>query len=48
MYLIGAATTGIFGFVYFGLVDTAVPSLVFVAIVLSLIRTTCNTARRPR
>ena len=37
MYLIGAATTGIFGFVYFGLVDTAVPSLVFVAIVLSLI-----------
>jgi metabolite-proton symporter len=37
MYLIGAATTGIFGFVYFGLVDTAVPALVFVAIVLSLI-----------
>jgi metabolite-proton symporter len=37
MYLIGAATTGIFGFVYFGMVDTAVPSLVFVAIVLSLI-----------
>ena len=37
MYLIGAATTGVFGFVYFGLVDTAVPSLVFVAIVLSLI-----------
>ena len=37
MYLIGAATTGIFGFVYFGLVDTAVPSLVFIAIVLSLI-----------
>src|SRR3982074_2913478 len=37
MYLIGAATTGVFGFVYFGLVDTAVPSLVFIAIVLSLI-----------
>jgi len=37
MYLIGAGTTGVFGFVYFGLVDTAVPSLVFIAIVLSLI-----------
>jgi len=37
MYLIGAATTGVFGFVYFGLVDTAVPALVFIAIVLSLI-----------
>src|SRR5579863_10147757 len=37
MYLIGAATTGIFGFLYFGMVDTAVPSLVFIAIVLSLI-----------
>jgi MFS family permease len=37
MYLIGAATTGVFGFVYFGMVDTAVPALVFIAIVLSLI-----------
>ena len=37
MYLIGAATTGLFGFLYFGMVDTAVPSLVFIAIVLSLI-----------
>ena len=37
MYLIGAAATGIFGFIYFGLVDTAIPALVFVAIVLSLI-----------
>jgi metabolite-proton symporter len=37
MYLIGAATTGLFGFLYFGMVDTATPSLVFIAIVLSLI-----------
>ncbi|WP_424630929.1 MFS transporter [Bradyrhizobium sp. SYSU BS000235] len=37
MYLIGAATVGVFGFIYFGLVDTAIPSLVFIAIVLSLI-----------
>jgi MFS family permease len=37
MYLIGAATTGLFGFLYFGMVDTAVPAAVFIAIVLSLI-----------
>ena len=37
MYLIGAAVTGVFGFLYFGLLDTAIPSLVFIAIVLSLI-----------
>src|ERR1700689_700758 len=37
MYLIGAATTGLFGFLYFGMVDTAIPSAVFIAIVLSLI-----------
>ena len=37
MYLIGAATTGVYGFLYFGMVDTAAPLLVFVAIVLSLI-----------
>jgi MFS family permease len=37
MYLIGAATVGVFGFLYFGMVDTAIPSLVFIAIVLSLI-----------
>ncbi len=37
MYLIGAATTGVFGFVYFALLDTAVPGWVFLAIVLSLI-----------
>jgi MFS family permease len=37
MYLIGAATVGVFGFIYFGMVDTAAPTLVFIAIVLSLI-----------
>jgi MFS family permease len=37
MYLIGVVTMGIFGFVYFGMVDTAAPALVFIAIVLSLI-----------
>jgi MFS family permease len=37
MYLIGAAVTGVFGFLYFGMVDSAVPWAVFLAIVLSLI-----------
>ena len=37
MYLLGAAATGVFGFVYFGLLDTASLSAVFIAIVLSLI-----------
>jgi len=37
MYLIGAATVGLFGFLYFGMVDSAIPSAVFIAIVLSLI-----------
>ena len=37
MYLIGAAVMGLFGFLYFGMVDTAIPSAVFIAIVLSLI-----------
>jgi hypothetical protein len=37
MYIIGAAVTGLFGFLYFGMLDSAVPSAVFIAIVLSLI-----------
>ena len=37
MYLIGAVATGLFGFLYFGLVGTAMPSIVFFAILLSLI-----------
>jgi metabolite-proton symporter len=37
MYMIGAATVGVFGFVYFGMLDTASPWVVFLAIALSLI-----------
>jgi MFS family permease len=37
MYLIGVMAMGIFGFVYFGMLDTAAPLLVFIAIVISLI-----------
>ena len=37
MYLIGVVAMGLFGFLYFGMVDTAIPALVFIAIVLSLI-----------
>jgi metabolite-proton symporter len=37
MYLIGVVTMAVFGFVYFGMLDTAAPVLVFIAIVISLI-----------
>jgi MFS family permease len=37
MYLIGVVAIGLFGFLYFGMVDTAIPSAVFIAIVISLI-----------
>jgi MFS family permease len=37
MYLIGCATMGVFGFIYFGLIDTASSVLIFIAMVLSLI-----------
>ena len=37
IYMLGAALTGAYGFVYFGLLDTRAPLLVFLAIVLSLI-----------
>jgi metabolite-proton symporter len=37
MYLIGAITTGVFGFLYFGLLDTGSLALIFGAIMLSLI-----------
>jgi metabolite-proton symporter len=37
MYMIGAAATGIFGFLYFAMLGTLSPTLVFLAIVLSLI-----------
>jgi MFS family permease len=37
MYMIGCATMGVFGFIYFGLIDTGSWVLIFVAMVLSLI-----------
>jgi MFS family permease len=37
MYLIGAAVTAVFGFVYFALLNTMIPGWIFLAIVLSLI-----------
>jgi MFS family permease len=37
MYLTGAAVTGVFGFVYFALLNTLVPGWIFLAIFLSLI-----------
>jgi MFS family permease len=37
MYLIGAVTMGLFGFVYFTLLNTMVPGWIFLAIVLSFI-----------
>jgi MFS family permease len=37
MYIIGCATMGVFGFIYFGLVDTGLPVLIFLAMFLSLI-----------
>jgi MFS family permease len=37
MYIAGVVATGLFGFLYFGMADTAIPSAVFIAIVLSLI-----------
>jgi MFS family permease len=37
MYLIGAATVGVFGFVYFALVNTMSGTLIFLAIFLSLV-----------
>src|SRR5215475_12223284 len=37
MYLIGAVLTGLFGFAYFAMLNTAVPALIFIAIVLSFV-----------
>jgi metabolite-proton symporter len=37
MYMIGAAVTGIFGFIYFAMLNTAQEPIIFVAIILSLI-----------
>src|SRR3954449_5543755 len=35
MYLIGAVTMGLFGFVYFALLNTMIPAVIFLAIVVS-------------
>ena len=37
VYMSGAALTGLFGFVYFGLLDTRIAALAFIAIALSLV-----------
>ncbi len=37
VYMVGAAATGIFGFAYFAMLDTAMPALIFVAIFISLL-----------
>jgi len=37
MYLIGAVATGVYALIYFPLLNSAVPSLIFLAIVLSLV-----------
>ncbi|MGO4835252.1 MFS transporter, partial [Rhizobiaceae sp. 2RAB30] len=37
MYMIGAATIGIYGFIYFGLLNTGSAALIFLAIVISLV-----------
>lgn len=37
MYMIGCLFMGIFGFIYFGLLDTKVPSLVFIAVAVSML-----------
>ena len=37
IYMLGAAFTGVYGFIYFGLLDTRTPALVFLAIAASLL-----------
>ena len=37
MYMIGAVVTGIFGFIYFGMVNTGIVAVIFLAIFLSLV-----------
>jgi metabolite-proton symporter len=37
MYMIGAAVTGVFGFVYFAMLNTGLAAIIFLAIVISLI-----------
>jgi MFS family permease len=37
MYLIGVVTMGLFGYVYFALLNTAIPAVIFIAVILSFI-----------
>lgn len=37
MYMIGAVATGVFGFVYFGMLNTGAAAIIFLSIVLSLV-----------
>jgi MFS family permease len=37
MYIIGSIFVGVYGFIYFALLDTKVPALIFIAIALSLL-----------
>jgi metabolite-proton symporter len=37
MYMIGAAVTGVFGFIYFAMLNTGSEAVIFVAVILSLI-----------
>ncbi|MBR0874655.1 MHS family MFS transporter [Bradyrhizobium tropiciagri] len=37
MYMIGAVVTGIFGFIYFAMLDTGSAAIIFLAIILSLV-----------
>ena len=37
MYMIGAAVTGVFGFIYFAMLNTGAETVIFLAIILSLI-----------
>ena len=37
IYLIGSVATGVFGFIYFGMLNTMIPSWIFLGIVLSFI-----------
>src|SRR6185437_10636411 len=37
MYMIGAAVTGVFGFIYFAMLNTALEPVIFLAVILSLI-----------
>src|SRR2546430_11738416 len=37
MYMIGAVVTGVFGFIYFGMLNTGSTAIIFIAIILSLV-----------